>query len=134
MSLAILVTAAPGHVPQPLIDQLAVGGRLVIPVGSTLQYIEVLTRTEEGIEHGMLDYPGVANLAAQKHYVALYVAPTVLAQHREAFAGIDAGKSCLRFKRSEQLDSAALRKLLDAVVAFRRSQPGDDTVHQRLSR
>jgi protein-L-isoaspartate(D-aspartate) O-methyltransferase len=30
---AIIVTAAPDHVPQPLIDQLAVGGTLVIPVG-----------------------------------------------------------------------------------------------------
>jgi len=30
---AIIVTAAPDHVPQPLVDQLAVGGRMVIPVG-----------------------------------------------------------------------------------------------------
>ncbi len=30
---AIIVTAAPDHVPQPLADQLAKGGRMVIPVG-----------------------------------------------------------------------------------------------------
>ena len=30
---AIVVTAAPDHVPQPLIDQLAEGGRMVIPMG-----------------------------------------------------------------------------------------------------
>jgi protein-L-isoaspartate(D-aspartate) O-methyltransferase len=46
----IIVTAAPGEVPQPLIDQLAVGARLVIPVGTWYQELKVLTRTPEGIE------------------------------------------------------------------------------------
>lgn len=47
----IMVTAAPDHVPQPLIDQLAVGGRLVIPVGRQdgMQFMTVITKTESGI-------------------------------------------------------------------------------------
>jgi protein-L-isoaspartate(D-aspartate) O-methyltransferase len=45
---AILVTAAPTHVPRPLLEQLAVGGRLVIPVGATYQELLVITRTETG--------------------------------------------------------------------------------------
>jgi protein-L-isoaspartate(D-aspartate) O-methyltransferase len=47
---AILVTAAPERVPQPLLDQLGEGGRLVIPVGDVDQHLEVHTRTSRGIE------------------------------------------------------------------------------------
>jgi protein-L-isoaspartate(D-aspartate) O-methyltransferase len=46
----IIVTAAPGKVPEPLIDQLDVGARLVIPVGTWYQELIVLERTPEGIE------------------------------------------------------------------------------------
>ena len=46
---AILVTAAPDHIPQPLLDQLKVGGRLVIPVGDFYQELEVITKKEAGV-------------------------------------------------------------------------------------
>lgn len=47
---AIVVTAAPETVPQPLIDQLKVGGRMVIPVGpqESSQTLQVLTKNEDG--------------------------------------------------------------------------------------
>ena len=47
---AIVVTAAPPHVPRPLIDQLALGARLIIPVGTGYQELLVIERTADGIE------------------------------------------------------------------------------------
>jgi protein-L-isoaspartate(D-aspartate) O-methyltransferase len=42
---AIIVTAAPDHVPQPLVEQLKEGGRMVIPVGKTFaQQLNVLEK------------------------------------------------------------------------------------------
>ncbi|NQZ22835.1 MAG: protein-L-isoaspartate(D-aspartate) O-methyltransferase [Colwellia sp.] len=41
---AIIVTAAPSEVPQALLEQLADGGRLVIPVGLDTQVLKVITR------------------------------------------------------------------------------------------
>jgi protein-L-isoaspartate(D-aspartate) O-methyltransferase len=46
---AIVVTAAPDHVPQPLLDQLEPGGIMVIPVGSWSQDLIQITKTETGI-------------------------------------------------------------------------------------
>ncbi len=47
---AVLVTAAPVHIPERLVRQLVVGGRLVIPVGEAgRQRLKVLTRTESGV-------------------------------------------------------------------------------------
>jgi protein-L-isoaspartate(D-aspartate) O-methyltransferase len=46
---AIIVTAGSPGIPQPLVDQLAVGGRLVIPVGGSAdQELVRVTKTEEG--------------------------------------------------------------------------------------
>ena len=69
----------------------------------------------EGVRYGMLDYPGLANLATQKNYVALYVMPAVLAEFKARFPDVSRGKSCLRFARPEQFDEAAILELLQAV-------------------
>jgi protein-L-isoaspartate(D-aspartate) O-methyltransferase len=48
---AIVVTAAPDHVPPALLEQLALGGRLVIPVGDrSEQELWIYTKTENGVE------------------------------------------------------------------------------------
>ena len=48
----IIVTAAAPLAPQPLLDQLAVHGRMVIPVGSFAgQELQVWTRTPDGVDH-----------------------------------------------------------------------------------
>jgi len=43
----ILVTAAPREIPEELLEQLAIGGRLVIPVGDAEQTLKRITRVAE---------------------------------------------------------------------------------------
>ena len=49
----IIVTAAPDHVPQPLLDQLKPGGRMVIPVGdwTYVQELIIITKAQDGTLH-----------------------------------------------------------------------------------
>ena len=44
---AIIVTAAPDKIPQTLIDQLKVGGKLVLPLGTRLQELKVITKIDD---------------------------------------------------------------------------------------
>ena len=52
---AILVTAAATHVPEALKKQLAVGGRMVVPMGAREQHLCVIERTARGFSQARLD-------------------------------------------------------------------------------
>ena len=48
---AIIVTAAASHIPQELLTQLAIGGRLVIPVGTDEQILYLVERVSTNDYH-----------------------------------------------------------------------------------
>lgn len=62
----IVVTAAPDHVPQPLLDQLEVGGRLILPVGRNLQTLELYQRTTGGYEREIITLVRFVPLVREK--------------------------------------------------------------------
>ena len=45
----IIVTAAPPEIPQALVEQLAVGGRMIVPVGTLVQELVLLTKNARGV-------------------------------------------------------------------------------------
>ena len=47
---AIIATAAPAEVPQALLDQLAPGGRMVIPLGTLVQELKRIRRSPDGAD------------------------------------------------------------------------------------
>jgi protein-L-isoaspartate(D-aspartate) O-methyltransferase len=51
---AIVVAAAPPMIPIPLVHQLAMDGKLVIPIGDSSQQLCVLTRTPVGLERRIM--------------------------------------------------------------------------------
>lgn len=47
---AIMVTAAPPRIPPLLLEQLKIGGRMVVPVGEYVQELVVVNKTARGME------------------------------------------------------------------------------------
>jgi protein-L-isoaspartate(D-aspartate) O-methyltransferase len=45
----IIITAAPEVIPEELVNQLAIGGRMILPVGSYFQDLILITKTPRGI-------------------------------------------------------------------------------------
>ena len=64
----IIATAAPVEVPMPLLEQLTIGGRLIIPIGKQgTQKLMLYTRTHEGVEESFIEQVSfVPMLSGQK--------------------------------------------------------------------
>jgi len=52
---AIIMAAAATHVPQALLEQLAVGGRMIFPIGTLDQEMRMIERTAEGFTESRLE-------------------------------------------------------------------------------
>jgi protein-L-isoaspartate(D-aspartate) O-methyltransferase len=52
-----MVTAAPEEVPAALLEQLALGGRMIVPIGSSrdVQKLQLITRTPECFQQKTLE-------------------------------------------------------------------------------
>lgn len=65
---AIIVTAAPETIPRELIQQLAFGGRMIVPVGDQLQQrLLVITRDEDGVVEEELEWVSFVPMVKGRH-------------------------------------------------------------------
>lgn len=58
-------------------------------------------------------------LASQKHYMSLYMDTELVEKHRAELAGLDVGKSCIRFRKLEKLPLDTVRAILQETVQSR---------------
>lgn len=65
---AIIVTAAPETIPRELIQQLAFGGRMIVPVGEQLQQrLLIITRDEDGVVEEELEWVSFVPMVKGRH-------------------------------------------------------------------
>jgi len=82
--------------------------------------LEAVPLAMESMEHRMPTYEVGGRMlcafASQKRYMSLYMDANLVAQHREALAGLDVGKSCIRFQRIEDLPLDTVRQILEETL------------------
>ena len=54
--------------------------------------------------------------ASQKRYMSLYLETEAVADHKADLKGLDVGKSCIRFRKLENLPVDTVRKMLQETV------------------
>jgi uncharacterized protein YdhG (YjbR/CyaY superfamily) len=78
-----------------------------------------------GLPHYDLQGPYFA-LASQKHYMSLYISETdLIAASQAELSHLNTGKSCIRFRKLDQLPMDVVEEILRAAAERRRPEQGD---------
>lgn len=87
---------------------------------------ETVPDAAEGMRYGMPYYELDGYLyafASQKQYLALYVSdPDLVEEFKPRLDTFDCGKTCIRFKRLEDLPMEAIRELVETAATRRRGR------------
>jgi len=78
-----------------------------------------LPEVEETMKYRMPTYElneVVCAIASQKHYMSLYMDTTLVAKHKQELEHLDCGKSCIRFKRIEDVPLDTVKRILEETV------------------
>ena len=85
-----------------------------------------VSEAEESFDYKMPTYEAegefLAAVASQKHYLSLYMDTDLVAAHAEELSHLDCGKSCIRFKKLEDLPLDTVKVILQKTVEKRPSR------------
>jgi uncharacterized protein YdhG (YjbR/CyaY superfamily) len=86
---------------------------------------EVAPDAKESMRYGMPYYElkeGVFSIAAQKHYLALYVCGIDIGRFKPRLGKTNCGQGCIRFKRLEDLSLGTVQEMLTAAAEEARAK------------
>ena len=82
--------------------------------------LETVPDAQETLKYRMptYEYRGgvLVAFASQKQYMSLYMDTELVEKHRDELAGLDVGKSCIRFRKLEKLPLDTVRTILEETL------------------
>ncbi|MFC2054319.1 iron chaperone [Chloroflexota bacterium] len=89
--------------------------------------LQTVPRVKETMRYRMPTYEldeVVCSFASQKHYMSLYMDVELVDQYSDALKHLDVGKSCIRFKRIEDLPLETVQQIL--MESVEKQKQGDE--------
>ena len=66
----------------------------------------------------------VVSMASQKHYMSLYMDTELVAKHQADLSHLNCGKSCIRFKRLDDLPLETIKRIIKETVEKQQQPAG----------